>query len=119
MDVDRILSELRAERDRIEQAISAVAGLNSTGQRQTIRRAPRATASSPRKRGRMSVAARRKLSQLLKRRWAQGKMGRGAKVKPSAKSSKPARRMSQAARNRIAAAQRARWAKVRAAQKAA
>ncbi len=113
MDVDRILSELRAERDRIERAISALAGLNSTEQRQAIPRAPRATASSPRKRGRMSAAARRRLSQSLKQRWAAGKMRPGAK----AKSAKPAGGMSQAARNRIAAAQRARWAKVKAQQK--
>jgi len=59
----------------------------------------------------MSAAARRKLSRLLKQRWAQGKM------KPP-KSSKPARRMSRAARKRIAAAQRARWAKFKAQQRA-
>jgi len=57
----------------------------------------------------MSAAARRKLSRLLKQRWAQGKMKR-------AKASKPARRMSRAARKKIAAAQRARWAKVKAQQ---
>ena len=60
----------------------------------------------------MSAAARRKLSRLLKQRWAQGKMKR-------AKASKPVRKMSRAARKRIAAAQRARWAKVRAQKKAA
>jgi len=57
----------------------------------------------------MSAAARRKMSRLMKQRWAQGKM------KP-AKASKPARRMSRAARKKIAAAQRARWAKVKAQQ---
>jgi len=59
----------------------------------------------------MSAAGRRKLSRLLKQRWAQGKMKR-------AKASKPGRRMSRAARKRIAAAQRARWAKVKAQQQA-
>jgi len=58
----------------------------------------------------MSAAARRKLSRLLKQRWAQGKMKRG-------KVSRPARRMSRAARKKIAAAQRARWAKQKAQQK--
>jgi hypothetical protein len=57
----------------------------------------------------MSAATRKKLSRLLKQRWAQGKMRR-------AKTSKPVRRMSRAARKKIAAAQRARWAKVKAQQ---
>jgi hypothetical protein len=102
METNRILGELRAERDRIDRAISAIEGLNSTGRRR-VGRPPRAAAT--RRRGRMSAAARRKLSRLLKQRWAQGRMKR-------AKASKPVR-TSRAARNRIAAAQRARWAKVR------
>jgi len=105
METNRILAELRAERDRIDRAISAIEGLNSTGRRR-VGRPPRA-AQKPRRRGRTSAAARRKLSRLLKQRWAQGKMKR-------AKASKPVRRMSRAARKKIAAAQRARWAKVRA-----
>jgi hypothetical protein len=107
MDINSILAELRAERDRIDQAISVLAALNSTGRRR-VGRPPRA-AAIPRKRGRMSAAARRKLSRLLKQRWAQGKMKR-------AKVSKPVRRMSRAARKKIAAAQRARWAKMKSQQ---
>ena len=61
----------------------------------------------------MSAAARRKLSRLLKQRWAQGKMKPKAKAKPT-QASKRARRMSKAARRKIAAAQRARWAKFKA-----
>jgi hypothetical protein len=107
MDTNSILAELRAERDRIDQAMSALAALNSTG-RHKVGRPPKA-ASTRKRRSRMSVAARRKLSRLLKQRWAQGKMKR-------AKASKPVRRMSRAARKKIAAAQRARWAKVTAQQ---
>ncbi len=109
MDTNRILAELRAERDRIDRAIAAIDGLSSTGRRRAGRQ-PRAAATR-RRRGRMSTAARRKLSRLMKQRWAQGQMGR-------AKASKLARRMSQSARRKIAAAQRARWAKVRAQQHA-
>ena len=112
MVIDGILAELRAERDRIDQAISALEAVNSTGRRR-VGRPPRVAAT--RRRGRMSAAARRKLSRLLKQRWAQGKMKPRAKAK-SAQASKPARRMSRAARKKIAAAQRARWAKVRARQ---
>jgi len=63
----------------------------------------------------MSAAARRKLSRLLKQRWAEGKMNPGTKAKPP-QAFRRARRMSRAARNKIAAAQRARWAKFRAQQ---
>jgi hypothetical protein len=89
MQTNRILAELRAERDRIDRAIAAIEGLNSTGRR-SDGRPPRAAATR-RRRGRMSAAARRKLSRLLKQRWAQGKMKR-------ANASKRARRMSRAAR---------------------
>jgi len=104
MDANRILAELRAERDGIDQAISALEAVNSTGHRK-VGRPPRTATHGGR--GRMSAAARRKLSRLLKERWAQGKMKSRAKAKR-------ARRMSKAARRKIAAAQRARWAKVRA-----
>jgi hypothetical protein len=107
MEINSILAELRAERDRIDGAITALEAVSSTGRRRAGR-LPKA-AAIPRRRGRMSAAARKKLSRLLKQRWAQGKMKR-------AKASKPARRMSRAARKKIAAAQRARWAKVRAQQ---
>ena len=114
MHIETILAELRAERGRIDQAISALEAVNSTGRR---RGRPPGSTSAPKKRGRMSAAARRKLSRLLKQRWAQGKMKPRASAKP-VQTSKPARRVSRAARKRMAAAQRARWAKVRAQQQA-
>jgi hypothetical protein len=109
MDTNGIITELRAERGRIERAIAAIEAVSSTGRRSVGR--PARTAWTSRRRGRMSAAARKKLSRLLKQRWAQGKMKR-------AKASKPVRKMSRAARKKIAAAQRARWAKVRARQQA-
>ena len=72
MDTNRILAELRAERDRIDQAISAIEAVNSA-RHPRVGRPPRAT-RKVRRRWRMSAAARRKLSRLLKQRWAQGKM---------------------------------------------
>ena len=77
METNRILAELRAERGRINQAISALEAVNPAGRR-IVGHPPRA-AAIPRRRGRMSAAARRKLSRLLKQRWAQGKMKPGAK----------------------------------------
>jgi len=113
MDTNRILAELHAERDRIEQAISALEAVNSTGRRR-VGRSPKAVRKAP-GRGGMGAAARRKLSRLLKQRWAQGKMKPRTEPK-LAQASKPMRRMSRAARKKIAAAQRARWAKVKAQQ---
>ncbi len=77
METNRILAEHRAERDRIDQAISALEAVNSTGRRR-VGRPPKA-AAIPRGRGRMSAAARRKMSRLMKQRWAQGKMKPRAK----------------------------------------
>ena len=110
MNLQQIVTELKADRDRLDKAITA---LNSVSTQPRRGRPPKAvqTSARPKRRRRLSAAARKKLSRLLKQRWAQGKMRR-------AKASKPARRMSPAARKRIAAAQRARWAKVKAQQQA-
>jgi len=79
MNINRILGELNAERNRIDRAIAAIVGLSSMGRR---RGRPPGSTSAPKKRARrrMSTAARRKLSRLLKQRWAQGKMKRRAKA---------------------------------------
>jgi len=79
MDTKRILAELRANRDKIDAAISAIEGLKATGRKRVGR--PSKVAATRRRRGRMSASARRKLSRLLKQRWAQGKMKRRAKAK--------------------------------------
>jgi hypothetical protein len=105
MNINSILGELRAERDRIAQAISALEAVNSTGRRRAGR-PPRAM----RKRRAFSVATRARMAAAQRARWA--------KAKPI-QAMKPARHMSKAARRKIAAAQRARWAKVRAQKKAA
>ena len=102
MDTNRILAELRAERDRIDRAIAAIEGLNSTGHR-GAGRPPQTT----QKRRTFSAATRARMAAAQRARWA--------KAKP-AHAAKPAPRMSRAARKRIAAAQRARWAKVKAQQ---
>jgi len=108
VNLQQIVAELQAQRDRLDIAIIAMSAVSNQPRRG---RPPKAIqkAAGPKRRRRMSAAARRKLSRLLKHRWAQGKMKR-------AKASKPVRRMSRAARKKIAAAQRARWAKVRAQQ---
>ena len=76
MDLSRIIDELRAERARLDQAISALEDANSAGRGRTgLRSVPR-----KRRRGHMTAAGRKRLSVLLKKRWAQGKMGRKKKT---------------------------------------
>jgi hypothetical protein len=65
-------------------------------------------------RGKLSAAARERIAEAQRQRWAKVKSGQ-AKSGPSAP--KKGRTMSAAARKKIAAAQRARWAKVKASQK--
>jgi len=103
MDINAILIELRAERDSIDQAIAALAAVNSTGRSLAGR-------AKGRTRRTMSAAARARIAAAQRARWAKQKQ---------ATASKPARRISRAGRQRIAAAQRARWAKVRAQQQRA
>jgi ABC-type transporter Mla subunit MlaD len=63
METKRILEELRAERDRLQRAISAIEGISSTAAtgRDAARRA----------RPRLSAAARKRISQARKLWWAQ------------------------------------------------
>ena len=70
MNINGILAELRAERDRIDRAIAAIEGLNSTGRR---RGRPPGSTTAPKKLGRrrhMSAAGRKRISQATKKRWA-------------------------------------------------
>jgi len=114
MNTNSILAELRAERDRIDSAIAAIAGLNS---HQMAGHQP-STPATGKRRGGMSAAARKRLSRLLKQRWAQGKMGRKAGPK-SPRISKRTHRISAAGRKRIAEATKRRWAEWRKKAKAA
>jgi hypothetical protein len=71
MDINRILTQLRAERDRFDKVIAALAGMTSTNHvGRTV------TRTSRRGRRRLTAAGRKRLSELLKKRWASGKMGR-------------------------------------------
>ncbi len=73
MDVRKILAELRSERSRISQAIAAIEAISPNGTKPTPKAA---RASAPRRRRSLSPAARKRLSALLKARWASGKMGK-------------------------------------------
>ena len=77
MDVKRILAELKTERDRLDKAIAALDGIG-TGGRRKVRAG--VTRTGRRKRH-LTAAGRKRLSELLKKRWASGKMGKRSKAK--------------------------------------
>jgi hypothetical protein len=69
LNVEAILFELKRERDRIEKAISALEGIASRG---TGSRAKHHEASArKRKRGQMSPEGRKRISEMMKKRWAE------------------------------------------------
>ena len=72
MDIQQILSDLRSERDRIDAAIRALDG-GRTG------RGPGRPAGSGRRRT-MSAAARKRISEMMKLRWAERKKKSRAKA---------------------------------------
>ncbi len=74
MQIDKILSELRAERASIDKAIKAIKSLTSAGSR--LHPTTTGTAARTRNRRRMSATGRKRLSELMKKRWASGKMGK-------------------------------------------
>jgi exonuclease VII small subunit len=67
MDTQQIISELESERDRLEQAISALRG-SMNG-----RRGIAAVGNGRRGRRRLSAAAKRRISEMRKKRWAERK----------------------------------------------
>jgi hypothetical protein len=110
-NIAEMVMELQQERDRLNQAIAALAPLAGTNTTST-----RGGASGPRRT--LSAAARRKVSLAQKARWAKLRAQNSAKGQSSPVN--PGRRaVSAAGLARIRAANKARWAKWRAAQKKA
>ncbi len=106
MNTTRILQELRAERDRLDQAITAIEGITSDG----------ATRPTPAKHGRrrMSAAGRKRISEAAKAMWARRRskpITKKAAPKPTA-AKKPGgnHRISPAARKRLSQLMKQRWA---------
>ena len=115
MDTRAILVNLKAERNRLDQAIAALESLDGSALAM-----PRATAhakavSTQAKQRRLTPACLRKLSAMMKARWA---ARRKAAAKSASKATGSRRTMSPAARKKIADAQRKRWAAVKKAKSA-
>jgi hypothetical protein len=111
VDTKKILSDLRTELARINQAIAAVESLSDTGVPVGADfKAASESASKPRRR-RLSAAGRRRISEAAKARWAKrrGKTTAAAATKPSSRR----RKLSPAVRKRISEMMKKRWAERR------
>jgi len=98
-DLDAIVKQLEAERDRIDSAIKALRGVGQVS-----------SGSQPKRH--ISAAGRARIAAAVRARWA--KIKGQQKVVPIAQAGKGGKRtMSAAARRKIAASQRARWAKIK------
>ncbi len=74
MDYQNILGDLKRERERIDQAIAALEGLGNAPRRRgrpvgSVNSAP--ATKGPRRH--MSPAARKRISEMMKQRWAERK----------------------------------------------
>jgi hypothetical protein len=110
------LQQLRAEQreaqlhvDKLDQAISVIESLNSSG---TSRNGKQATRI-------ISAASRRKMARAQKARWARAGKGSHPAKEATGSTHGKGHTMSASARRKIAVAQRARWAKIRAGKKKA
>jgi len=74
LDIQRILAELKAERDHIDQAIAAIGNIGAPRAR---RGRPPGKSTGPRKPNRkrrthnLTPEGRRRLSEMMKKRWAE------------------------------------------------
>jgi hypothetical protein len=108
MDTAKILTVLRAELNRIEQAISALESLDVIGRPNVT--APSTQPATAKTRGRrtMSAAARKKIAEAQRKRWAAQK--KASQPQSGVKKAAPARHMSAATRRRLSILAKKRWA---------
>jgi hypothetical protein len=85
MDTARILTELRGERDRIGHAINALEALERTQPNGRKPGRPKGQGdTSAKKRGGITAAGRRRLSEMMKKRWAERRRNQRGKAKAAA-----------------------------------
>jgi hypothetical protein len=104
MDIKPILTDLKAELNRLNQAIAALESLD--GAATAITPAAKAVPAQSKRRG-LTPAGRRRLSEKMKARWAARRM---QAAKPASKKTTGRRTVIAASRKKMAEAQRKRWA---------
>ncbi len=104
MDLSTIVAELKSEREKIGRAIAALIGSAAMSGSGATRKAARE------RKGVITPAGRRRLSQAMKRRWAERRLG-----KTTGKSSASKRRggLTAAGRKKLSEAMKKRWAEKR------
>jgi hypothetical protein len=80
MNLRTTLSELRSERQRLDRAISALEALDGTGANEKAPRTSQPVTRKPSKRRRMSAAGRKRISDMMKARWAARRKAAGRKA---------------------------------------
>jgi hypothetical protein len=74
LDLERIVADLKQERDRLSRAIAALEEVNSTPiAKKTKIATPRPGVLQGRERGGLTPEGRRRLSAAMKKRWAERK----------------------------------------------
>jgi hypothetical protein len=77
LDLAKIVSDLKKERDRVHRAIAALLGsassASSQGGKKSVGR-PKGSTTKGKKRGGLTPDGRRRLSLAMKKRWREGKM---------------------------------------------
>lgn len=74
MDIQNILADLKRERERLDKAIGALEGLGTQTRRRGRPVGSHQAATTPkRKRRHMSAASRKRISEMMKQRWAERK----------------------------------------------
>ena len=103
MDLNRIITELKTERDRIGRAIAALLDEARVAVSATTRRV-----AAPTRRGRgLTPAGRRRLSEAMKKRWADR---RAKSTTPKAAAPKPRGGLTAAGRKKLSESMKRRWA---------
>jgi hypothetical protein len=73
LEIDKIVADLKKERDRLVRVIGALVGMGgaaATGKRRGRKAGPKA-ATRRKRRGGISKEGRKRLSELMKKRWAE------------------------------------------------
>jgi hypothetical protein len=71
LDTQEIVKELKVERDRLDRAIAALDGATAARSTVTTQGPSSNVASAPRKRHHLTAAGRKRLSAMMKKRWAE------------------------------------------------
>jgi hypothetical protein len=115
MDTSSILKDLRTERDRIDRAILALEGLGGAGTLKATAPSAQPALAKTRGRRKMSPAGRKRISMMMKARWA---ARRKQTAKPASTKAGARKPMSAAVKKRLSLLAKARWAARKKAAKA-